>query len=200
VSQEAKRAPPAPSAGPPSAFHRSGPSPLLLIAFVLIAVGATLLWVLSRPHRGPSVVVAVAQRSVPAFSLLAPSDVRLVIRTDGRAYAWSSIEVGPVLLLQSVHAGEVVRPDEILALNGIAMPRRAVIIGVKLTNSLSGDFEAGQQVEILGEARHPVRVPAIFLASDGARQAILAVSRRDSDRFGPMLSSALVSLVRPLSP
>jgi hypothetical protein len=167
---------------------------------MVVAAAAAALYLLTRPHSSKSdVVVAVAHHDMAAFSLLQGSDVSLAVRSSRQSSAWHAVPSGPLLLLRSVRAGDIVQPDEVLTLDGISMPRRPVVIDVKLIDAESGEFEPGQQVDILGNARRPLHIYGVFLAmQDRGRGAVLIISQANSNRFGPALSSIAVSLVRPL--
>jgi hypothetical protein len=81
----------------------------------------TALYLLTRHHSNETdVVVALAQRDVAAFSLLQGTDISLAVRPATQSSAWQSMPSGPLLLLKPVVAGQVVQPDDVLALSGIA--------------------------------------------------------------------------------
>jgi hypothetical protein len=175
-------------------------SPLAVILLLLLMSVAGLLWWLSQPHKSPQVIVALAKHNMAAFSIIRQSDIKLAIRSADRADAWHSV-AGSALLLQPMRAGDIVSPKETLVLSGITIPHNAMVIGVGIVNDVVGEFQPGQRVEILGDARRPVHVAATFLGlqRDG-HEAVLAISGANSLRFGPILSSIRVILVRPLWP
>ena len=192
--------PPGPPPQPTQGRGRSTPSPLTALLLVVVIGAAAALYLLTRQHGNESdVVVALAQRDIAAFSLLQGTDVSLAVRPASRSSAWHSVPAGPLLLLKPVAAGEIVQPDDVLALSGISMPRQPVVIDVKLTDAVNGEFVPGQQVDILGNVGRPAHIPAVFLAmQDGGHEAVLIVSGTNSDRFGPALAAIAVTLVRPL--
>jgi hypothetical protein len=166
---------------------------LLVVGFVL------LLWWLSRPHKTPELVVATARRNIAAFSLIHEGDINLTIRPVNQANAWHTLPSGPLLLLRTVRSGGLVQPGDVLALAGITMPHRPVITNLRLADTVGGQFQAGQKVEIFGTSRHPLRLNGVFLSLQrSGHQAVVAISKKDSDRFGPTLATTAVTLVRPL--
>jgi hypothetical protein len=182
---------------------------LLDAVLILLAVGfVLLLWWLSRPHKTPELagphktpglVVATARRNIAAFSLINQGDINLTIRPVKQANAWHTLPSGPLLLLRSVRTGDLVQPGDVLALAGITLPNRPVITNLRLTNTVGGQFQPGQKVRIFGTSRHPLRLNGLFLSlQQSGHQAVVAISKKNSDRFGPMLARTAVTLVRPL--
>jgi len=126
-------------------------------------------------------------------------DIGLTIRPGNQADAWHTLPTGPLLLLRAVGTGNLIRPSDVLALTGITMPRRPVIINLRLRGSVDDQFQPGQQIEVLGTSRHPLRLNGVFLSlQQSGHVAVITISKAASDRFGPTLASTAVTLIRPL--
>ncbi len=69
-----------------------------------------------------------------------------------------------------------------LGLTGLIIPEEyggsGLSCAVKLIDAMSGEFEPGQQVEILGNAPRPLHIPAVFLAMQDSGRGAVLISQR----------------------
>lgn len=192
-------APPREQPAPTPRRRRLSLSPLTIVLLLIIIGIAGLLWLLSRPHSGPEVVVATAMHNMAAFTYVHEGDIDLTIRTGNPADAWNTLPSSPLLLLRPLKSGNTVRPSDVLLLAGVNMPQQPMIMNLRLASSMENQFQPGQQIVVLGASGHPLKVNGIFLSlmQDG-HEAIVAISNADFLRFGSALASTAVTLVRPL--
>ena len=183
----------------PHASRRGRVSVLDTVLILVIITFGALLWWLSRPHKGSDIIVATARRNIAAFSIMHEGDISLTIRPGNKAAAWHTLPTGSLLVLRAVRTGNTIRPDDVLALTGLTMPRRPVIMNVRLRSTVDDQFQPGQQIEVLGTSRHPLRLKGMFLSlQQSGHVAVIAISKTASNRFGATLATIPVTLVRPL--
>lgn len=191
---------PTPPQGPPTPTSpRRGLSPLTIV-FIIIIIGiAGALWLLSRPHGGQEVVIAVAKRDIAAFTYIHEGDIGLTIRAGNPEDSWNTLPSGPLLLLAPLKSGEIIHPSDVLQMAGVNMPQQPMIMSLQLINGTEAQFQPGQQVIILGVSNNRLKISGIFLSlAQNGHQAIVAISNADFLRFGSELGSTKVVLARSL--
>jgi hypothetical protein len=179
---------------PPAATSKRkiGLSPISWLLILAVVVIPAIFWVTSRSGSGEQKAVLVATRTIPAFSVIGPGDLKVVVEKGASDALPPELPFTGAVTLQDIEQDATLSRTDVASISAPStFPRDPVVIQLDRSKTLPSGTPVGRHVTIYGASgQQRFAVPAVLISSDSGPEhsVVFLLARSDVKAFGTALN------------